>query len=118
MGSVDIVRLAIAGLALLTAGCASHRAVTCPKPAQVVGTNSLNGQGGWVLVREDRSVEDAAVRIAAAYHVRTQSLTYVHGFSTYPVPGDPQFLCDNAVAEVHYAAPQGLTTLRTLERSP
>jgi hypothetical protein len=106
MRRVYIVRLAITGLALLNFGCASHRAVTCPKPAKVVGTNSLNSQGGWVLVREDRSTEDTAARIAAAYHVRTQSLTYVHGFNTYPVPDDPKFLCDKAVVEVHYAAPQ------------
>lgn len=108
MRSVDIVRLAITGLALLNSGCASHRAATCPKPAKVVGTNSLNSQGGWVLVREDRSTEDTAARIAAAYHVRTQSLSYLHGFSTYPVPDDPKFLCDKAVVEVHYAAPQGV----------
>jgi hypothetical protein len=106
MRSIDIVRLAITGLALLSPGCASHRAVTCPKPAKVVGTNSLNTQGGWVLVREDRSPEDTAARIAATYHVRTQSLSYLHGFSTYPVPDDPKFLCDKAVIEVHYAAPQ------------
>jgi hypothetical protein len=108
MRSVYIVRrVAITGLAFLAFGCASHRAaVTCPKPAKVVGTNS--SQGGWVLVREDRSSEDTAARIAAAYHVRTQSLTYVHGFNTYPVPDDPKFLCDKAVVEVHYAAPQRL----------
>ena len=108
MRSVYTVRLlAITGLALLNFGCASHRAaVTCPKPAKVVGTNSLNSQGGWVLVREDRSTEDTAARIAAVYHVRTQSLTYVHGFNTYPVPDDPKFFCDKAVVEVHYAAPQ------------
>ena len=108
MGKMDIVRLAIMGLAVLNSGCASHRAVSCPKPAKVVGTNSLNSQGGWVLVREDRSTEDTAARIAATYHVRTQSLTYVHGFNTYPVPDDPKFLCDKAVVEVHYAAPQRL----------
>lgn len=103
MRSVHMVRLAITGLALLHAGCASHHAVTCPKTAKVVGINSVNRQGGWVLVREDRSAEDTAARIAAAYHVRTQSLSYLHGFSTYPVPDDPKFLCDKAIVEVHYA---------------
>lgn len=106
MRSVHIVRLAIAGLALLNAGCASHRTISCPKPAKVVGANSLNSQGGWVLVREDRSAEDTAARIAATYHVRTQALTYLHGFNTYPMPDDPKFFCDKAVLEVHYAAPQ------------
>lgn len=108
MRSVDIVRLAIAGLVLLNCGCASHahRAALCPKPATVIGTNSINNQGGWVVVRDDRSADEAATRIAAAYHIRTQTLTYVHGFSTYPVPDDPKFLCDKAVLEVHYAVPQ------------
>lgn len=106
MRGVNIVRAALVGLALAIAGCASHRALTCTKPAKVIGTNSLNSQGGWVLVREDRSTEDTAARIAAAYHVRTQSLSYLHGFSTYPVPDDPKFFCDKAVVEVHYAAPQ------------
>jgi len=109
MRSADIVRMVvIAGFVLLHSGCASHRAATCPNPTKVFGTNSLNSQGGWVLVREDRSTEDTAARIAAAYHVRTQSLSYLHGFSTYPVPDDPKFHCDKAVVEVHYAAPHGV----------
>ena len=106
MRSGDIVRLAITGLVLLSSGCASHHPVTCPKPAKVVGTNPINSQGGWVLVREDRSAEDTAARIAATYHVRTQALTYLHGFNAYPMPDDPKFFCDKAVVEVHYAAPQ------------
>ena len=107
MRSVDLARVAIVGLALLHSGCAWHHraraAVECAKPARVIGTTSINGQGGWVLVREDRSAEDTAARIAQLYHVRTQPLTYLHGFSTYPVPDDRKFLCDKAIVEVHYA---------------
>jgi len=111
MRSGHTVRVAITALALLQAGCASHAhraAAGCPKTATVVGANSINGQGGWVLVREDRSAEDTAARIAATYHVRTQSLTYLHGFSTYPVPDNPKFLCDTAIVEVHYAPAQSI----------
>lgn len=104
MRGVDVVRLAIVALALLQSGCASrHRAAECTKPAGVVGANSINSQGGWVLVREDQSAEDTAARIATSYHVRTQPLSYLHGFSTYPVPDDRKFLCDKAILEVHYA---------------
>jgi len=106
MRRVHILRLAVIACVLAGAGCASHHAaaLSCPKPARVVGVNSLNSQGGWVLVRDDRPVDATAARIAKAYHVRTQSLTYLHGFSTYPVPDDPKFLCDKEVVEVHYAA--------------
>jgi len=107
MRGADIVRMVVVtGLAVLHSACASHRVASCPKPAKVFGTYSRdNAQGGWVVVREDRSPEDTAARIAANYHVRTQALTYLHGFSTYPVPQEPKFLCDKAVLEVHYAAP-------------
>ena len=93
----------VTGFLVMTAGCASHHATICPNPAKVVGTFSRDNQEGWVIVREDRSAEDTAARIAANYHVRTQPLSYLHGFSTYPVPQDPKFLCDKAVVEVHYA---------------
>jgi hypothetical protein len=96
----------VTGLALLSSGCASHRAAICHNPAKVIGEDA--DEGGWVLVRPDRSVEETAERIAAAYHVRTQSLTYLHGFSTYPVPEGSKFLCDKAVVEVHYAPPHAV----------
>jgi hypothetical protein len=109
MRNVATVRLAaIAGIALLCCACASHRVAMCPHPAKVVGVNSVDNQGAWILVRDDRSPEDTAARIAATYHVRTQSLTYLHGFSTFPVPQEPKFLCDKAIVEVHYAASQGI----------
>lgn len=110
MRGTDIVRVvAVTAFVLLHSGCASHRPAMCPKPAKVFGTfTRSNPQGGWVIVREDRSAEDTATRIAANYHVRTQPLTYVHGFSTYPVPQEPKFLCDKAVLEVHYAAPSSV----------
>jgi hypothetical protein len=76
----------------------------CPNPAKVVGANSRDSREGWIIVRDDRSVEDTAERIAKTYHVRTQPLTYLHGFSTFPVPNEPKFLCDKAVVEVHYAS--------------
>jgi len=112
MRGADLVRLVVVtGFALLHSGCASHKAAAalCSNPAKVFGTYSRdNPQGGWVVVRQDRSAEDTATRIAANYHVRTQPLTYVHGFSTYPVPQEPKFLCDKAVLEVHYAAPRSV----------
>jgi len=80
----------------------------CRNPAKVVGTDFGGYQGGWVLVRNDLDPEDAAARIAKAYHVRTQSLTYLHGFSMFPMPREPKFLCDKAVLEVHYDRPQGV----------
>jgi hypothetical protein len=106
MQGMDFVRLLVmSGFVLLNLGCASHRAATmCPNPAKVVGTFSRDNQEGWIIVRADRSAEDTAARIAASYHVRTQPLSYVHGFSTYPVPQDPKFLCDKAVVEVHYVS--------------
>lgn len=104
MGGMDVMRLVvITGFALVNAACASHRATMCSNPAKIVGAISPGKQEGWVIVRADRSAEDTAARIAASYHVRTQALSYVHGFSTYPVPQDPKFLCDKAVVEVHYA---------------
>ena len=96
--------LVISGLVLLGSGCASHRATACPNPARVMGAFSRDNQEGWIIVRADRSPEDTAARIAAHYHVRTQPLSYLHGFSIYPVPQDPKLLCDQAVAEVHYAS--------------
>jgi hypothetical protein len=109
MYNVSFVRVAaIVGIAVLAAGCSSHRVAMCPRPAKVVGANSVDNQGGWILVRDDRSAEDTAARIATTYHVRTQSLTYLHGFSTYPVPQEPKFLCDKAIVEVHYAPYQGI----------
>jgi hypothetical protein len=111
MHNVAIVRIAaLLGIALLAAGCASHahRSAMCANPAKVLGVNSVDNQGGWILVRDDRSAEDTAQRIAATYHVRTQPLTYLHGFSTFPVPQEPKFLCDKAIVEVHYAAYQGV----------
>lgn len=111
MRNVAVVRVAvIVGIALLHAGCASHHVATCPSPARVVGVNSVDNQGGWILVRDDRSADDTAARIAATYHVRTQSLTYLHGFSVFPVPQEPKFLCDKAIVEVHYAASQGMAS--------
>jgi hypothetical protein len=112
----DIARLlVVAGLSLIHAGCAWpwHRhhaaAVACPNPARVLGVEDGGGfQGGWVLVRRDASAEDTAARIAAAYHVRTQSLMYLHGFSVFPVPEGSKFLCDKALVEVHYDPPQGV----------
>jgi hypothetical protein len=94
--------LVISGSAVALAGCASHHTDSCRNPAKVVGGPPVAKQSGWVLVRDDRSVQDTAARIATDYHVRTQPLTYVHGFSMYPVPIEPRFLCDKAVAEVHY----------------
>jgi hypothetical protein len=111
MHNLALVRItAVLGLALLAAGCASHRAAMCANPAKVLGVNSVDNQGGWILVRDDRSAEDTAARIAATYHVRTEALTYLHGFSTYPVPQEPKFLCDKAIVEVHYAASQGMAS--------
>lgn len=98
----------VAALALLYSGCASHRAALCRSPAKVIGADAGGDEGGWVLVRPDRSVDETAARIAATYHVRTQSLTYLHGFSTYPVPESSKFLCDKAVVEVHYAPPHAV----------
>jgi hypothetical protein len=93
----------LTGLATLACGCASHhRPAVCRNPARIVGTDAGGYQGGWVLVRNDLDPVDAAALIAKAYHVRTQPLTYLHGFSTYPVPHEPSFLCDKAVVEVHY----------------
>ena len=103
MRALYIARMmVIAAIALALAGCASHRAQACRNPATVLGGPPVAKQSGWVLVRDDRSVKDTAERIASDYHVRTETLTYVHGFSTYPVPNDPGFLCDKAVVEVHY----------------
>lgn len=111
MHNVTLARtLVLVGVALLGSGCASHHATMCPNPAKVVGVNAVDNQGGWILVRDDRSAEDTAARIAATYHVRTQSLTYLHGFSTFPVPQEPKFLCDKAIVEVHYAASQGMAS--------
>ncbi len=105
MRRIDIVRIvAVIGLTVVQAGCASHRAAMCRNPARVVGTVSRDTQEGWVIVRDDRSAEDTAARIAASYHVRTQPLRYLHGFTTFPVPQDPKFLCDKALVEVHYAS--------------
>jgi hypothetical protein len=104
MRSLFVVRaVVVTGFALVHSGCASHHATSCPNPAKVVGVNSENNQGGWVLVRENRSPEETAARIAAAYHVRTQPLSYLHGFSTFPMPQGSKFLCDKAIVEVHYA---------------
>ncbi|HXY97506.1 MAG TPA: hypothetical protein VEH00_11075 [Steroidobacteraceae bacterium] len=81
----------------------------CRNPAKVIGTESGGyGQGGWVLVRKDQDPNDVAARIAAAFHVRTQALMYLHGFSTFPIPQGPKFLCDRAVVEVHYDPLQGV----------
>ena len=103
MRAIHIARaMAITGIAVALAGCASHRADSCRNPAKVVGGPPLAKQSGWVIVRDDRSVRDTAERIATDYHVRTQPLTYVHGFSMYPVPNEAKFLCDKAVVEVHY----------------
>ena len=105
MHSMDFVRVvAITGFVLVNSGCASHHAAMCPNPAKVVGGFSRDNREGWVIVREDRSAEETAARIAANYHVRTEPLSYLHGFSTYPVPQDPKFLCDKAVVEVHYVS--------------
>jgi hypothetical protein len=106
MRGMDFVRLlVVAGFVLLNLGCASHRAATmCPNPAKVVGAFSRDNQEGWIIVRADRSPEDTAARIAASYHVRTRALSYLHGFSIYPVPQDPKLLCDKAIAEVHYVS--------------
>jgi len=105
----DLARVLVAaGCALLCAGCASHRPVTCRNPARVIGSDSGGYQGGWVLIARNLDPEDTAARIARAYHVRTQALTYVHGFSTFPMPQEPKFLCDKAVVEVHYDPVQGV----------
>jgi hypothetical protein len=106
----DIARvLALTGLALVNFGCASHhRGAFCRSPAKVIGTDSGGYQGGWVLVRKDLDPEDAAARIAKSYHVRTQALTYLHGFSTFPMPEGSKFLCDKAVVEVHYDPPRSV----------
>jgi len=102
--------LTVAALAVLGCGCASHahRAAACRSPARVLGADTGGYQGGWVVVRNDVDPQDAAARIAKAYHVRTQALTYVHGFSTFPMPQEPKFLCDKAVVEVHYDPVQGI----------
>jgi hypothetical protein len=111
MHHITSLRLAAAvGIVLLMAGCASHHAAMCANPARVVGVNSVDNQGGWILVRDNQSAEDTAARIAATYHVRTQPLTYLHGFSTFPMPHEPKFLCDRAIVEVHYAAYQGVAS--------
>ena len=77
-------------------------------PAKVIGTDSGGYQGGWVLVRKDLDPEDTAARFAKSYHVRTQALTYLHGFSTFPMPEGSKFLCDKAVVEVHYDPPRSV----------
>lgn len=103
----DIVRVVmLTGMTLLHSGCATRHAATCRNPAKVLDAGG--NQGGWVLVRQDLSVQDTAARIAATYHVRTQPLTYLHGFSTYPVPQGIKFLCDKAVAEVHVDPPHAV----------
>jgi hypothetical protein len=103
MRAIHIARaLVISGIAVALAGCASHHTDSCRNPARLVGGPPVAKQSGWVVVREDRSVQDTAARIATEYHVRTQPLTYVHGFSMYPVPNEPKFLCDKALVEVHY----------------
>lgn len=103
MNRTELVRVVVlAGFTVASSGCASHHAMLCANPAKVVGAIAPQ-QEGWIIVRDDRSTEETAARIAASYHVRTQTLTYVHGFSTYPVPQDPKLLCDKAVSEVHYA---------------
>lgn len=66
-------------------------------------------QGGWVLIRADQSVYDTAARVSTTYQVRTQALTYLHGFNTYPVPEGSKFLCDKAIVEVHYAPSQSVS---------
>ena len=98
----------VAGIAVLSCGCASHRPAMCRNPAKVVGTDSGGYQGGWVLIARDLDPEDTAARIAKTYHVRTQSLAYLHGFSTFPMPQEQKFLCDKAVVEVHYDPVQGV----------
>lgn len=105
MRCTDLVRVVVVtGLVVLQTGCASHRGTNCPHPARVIGVNSRdNAHGGWVIVRETESAEDTAARVAAAYHVRTRTLLYLHGFSTYPVPQEPKFLCEKGIVEVHYA---------------
>jgi hypothetical protein len=100
--------LLLTGFAVLSSGCASHRPAVCRNPARVVGADSGGYPGGWILVARDQDPEETAVRIARTYHVRTQSLSYLHGFSTFPVPQGPKFLCDRAVVEVHYDPPQGV----------
>lgn len=111
MRRTDIARiLIITGLALLHVGCAAHRTATCRNPAKVIDAGG--SQGGWVLVRKDVSVDDTAARIAKAYQVRTQRLTYLHGFSTYPMPQGSKFLCDKAVVEVHIDPPQAVVAGR------
>jgi len=102
----------LAGFVVLSSACASHRPAACRNSVKVVGTDSGGYQGGWVLVRKDLDPEETAARIAKAYHVRTQSLAYLHGFSTFPMPQDPKFLCDRAVVEVHYDPPQGVGVRR------
>jgi len=108
----EIARVVIvAGLSLIACGCSWHRhrtaAAACPNPAKIVGVDDGGGfQGGWVLIRNDLIADDVATRIAATYHVRTQALAYVHGFSTFPVPEASKFLCDKAVVEVHYDPPR------------
>ena len=100
----DVARvIVITGMAVALADCASHHhADVCRNPVKVLGGPPVAKQSGWVVVRDDRSVPETAERIAKDYHVRTQSLTYVHGFSMYPVPTEPKFLCDKALVEVHY----------------
>ncbi|MBS0377034.1 MAG: hypothetical protein JSS29_01000 [Proteobacteria bacterium] len=101
-GTIGRALMAIGAVTL--GGCAHHHAVMCPNPAKVIGTKSGNNQEGWVLVRDDRSADETAERIATTYHVRTQPLSYVHGFSTFPVPTEQKFLCDKALVEVHYVS--------------
>ena len=97
----------VVGSAVLACGCSGHghraRASLCPSPAPVVGAEDGGGyQGGWVVVRKEVSAQDAAARIGATYHVRTQPLLYVHGFSVFPMPEGAKLRCDKAVMEVHF----------------
>lgn len=117
MDSKETTRLLVAtgflAFALLACGCAHHRAqaALCPRPAKVVGTDPGAYGGGWVLVRGDLDPQDTAARIAKIFHVRTQSLMYVHGFSVFPMPegqDERKFLCDKALVEVHYDPVQGV----------
>ena len=104
----EIARLLVlCGIAVLSGGCASHRPATCQTPAKVVGADPGGYRGGWVLIRRDLDAEDTAARIAKTYHVRTQALAYVHGFSIFPMPQEQSFLCEKAVIEVHYDPTEG-----------
>ncbi len=104
MTTTTLGRALVATAAVALAGCAHHHGVMCANPARIIGTKSGNNQEGWVLVRDSQSAEDTAERVAATYHVRTQPLSYVHGFSTFPVPTEQKFLCDKALVEVHYVS--------------